>query len=142
MSRLLAHRGPDANGDWVSPDGSVGLAHRRLAIIDLSSAGAQPMQAPNETVIIFNGEIYNYLELRAELNKDWVFQSQSDTEVILAAYDKWGDHCVDHLRGMFAFVLWDERRQRLFAARDRFGIKPFYWTEQHRILFSAGYRHR
>lgn len=137
MSRLIAHRGPDGQGDWISGDGSVGLAHRRLAIIDLSPGGAQPMKAPNGTVITFNGEIYNYVELREQLADRWTFRTSSDTEVILAAYDRWGDDCLAHLRGMFAFALWDERRRRLFAARDRFGIKPFYWTEQDGVLSFA-----
>jgi asparagine synthase (glutamine-hydrolysing) len=137
MSRLIAHRGPDGDGDWLSSDGTVGLAHRRLAIIDLSLGGAQPMQAPNGTVITFNGEIYNYLELREELAGHWTFRSSSDTEVILAAYERWGDECVNHLRGMFAFALWDGRRRRLFAARDRFGIKPIYYTQQNGTLYFA-----
>lgn len=115
----------------------MGFVHRRLAIIDLSTSGAQPMIAPNGTVITYNGEIYNYIELRNELSSGWAFRSASDTEVILAAYDRWGDDCVSHLRGMFAFAIWDERKQRLFAARDRFGIKPFYYTEQDGTLFFA-----
>lgn len=137
MSRLIAHRGPDGDGHWISNDGKVGLAHRRLAIIDLSPAGAQPMHAQNGTVVTFNGEIYNYLELRAELAAHWTFRSSSDTEVILAAYDRWGDDCASHLRGMFAFALWDGRRRRLFAARDRFGIKPLYYAECDGILHFA-----
>lgn len=137
MSRLISHRGPDGHGTWSSAGGHVSLAHRRLAIIDLTSSGAQPMHAPNGTVITFNGEIYNYIELREELAASWKFRSQSDTEVILAAYDKWGDDCVSHLRGMFSFAIWDERKHRLFAARDRFGIKPFYWTEQKGVLYFA-----
>ncbi|KRP86339.1 asparagine synthase [Bradyrhizobium pachyrhizi] len=137
MSSLIGHRGPDGAGEWTSRDKRVGFVHRRLAIIDLSTSGAQPMIAPNGTVITYNGEIYNYIELRNELSSGWTFRSTSDTEVILAAYDKWGDDCVSHLRGMFAFAIWDERRQRLFAARDRFGIKPFYYTEQDGTLFFA-----
>ena len=99
----------------VSPQGHVGLAHRRLAIIDLSAAAHQPMVAPGPTAISYNGEIYNYLELRAELAAHWRFRSVSDTECILAAYDRHGTGCLDHLRGMFAFALWDERRQRFSA---------------------------
>ena len=138
MSGLISHRGPDGAGDWVSPDQRVGFVHRRLAIIDLSPSGAQPMHAPNGTVITYNGEIYNYIELRKELSADWTFRSTSDTEVILAAYDKWGEDCVSRLRGMFAFALWDPRHRKLFAARDRFGIKPFYYTtEQGRLLFAS-----
>jgi asparagine synthase (glutamine-hydrolysing) len=128
MSDLIAHRGPDGSGRWHASSGAVGLAHRRLAIIDLSPAAAQPMRAPTGTSIVFNGEIYNYVELRHELRHAWRFNSQSDTECILAAYDRWGDQCLDHLRGMFAFALWDEGRRRLFCARDRFGIKPFYYA--------------
>ena len=128
LDRLLAHRGPDGNGAWISPARSVGLAHRRLAIIDLSDAARQPMMAPGPTAITYNGEIYNYLELRAELSPRWKFHSNSDTEAILAAYDRYDTGCLDRLRGMFAFALWDDRRQRLFCARDRFGIKPFYYA--------------
>src|SRR6266550_2889059 len=137
MSSLISHRGPDGDGEWVSSDERVGLVHRRLAIIDLSPSGAQPMHAPNETVITYNGEIYNYIELRNELSAHWTFRSTSDTEVILAAYERWGEDCVTHLRGMFAFVIWDARNGKLFAARDRFGIKPFYYTLQDNVLFFA-----
>ncbi len=137
MQASLAHRGPDGRGTWSSSDGHVGLVHLRLAIIDLSPSGAQPMRAPNDTVLTYNGEIYNYVELREELSSSWTFKSHSDTEVILAAYDRWGDDCVTHLRGMFAFALWDARKRRLFAARDRFGIKPFYYSEQAGTLYFA-----
>jgi asparagine synthase (glutamine-hydrolysing) len=137
MSRLIAHRGPDGAGDWTSSDQRVGFVHRRLAIIDLSESGAQPMEAPNGTVITYNGEIYNYIELRKELSAHWSFRSTSDTEVILAAYDRWGEDCISHLSGMFAFALWNAREQKLFAARDRFGIKPFYYTRQGATLFFA-----
>jgi asparagine synthase (glutamine-hydrolysing) len=126
MSRLIAHRGPDGAGEWQRHNQSVGLVHRRLSIIDLSEAASQPMSGGNGTVIVFNGEIYNYKELRQALSATWKFKSQSDTECILAAYEKYGDACLDHLRGMFAFAIWDEQHQRLFCARDRFGIKPFY----------------
>jgi len=126
---LLAHRGPDDAGFWQSPDGSVKLGNRRLAILDLSPAGHQPMV--NEAcglTITHNGEIYNYVELRAELEQcGYRFRSNSDTEVLLAAYKEWGPDCLRHLNGMFAFAIWDERRQELFAARDRFGEKPFYY---------------
>jgi asparagine synthase (glutamine-hydrolysing) len=128
MGRLIAHRGPDGYGEWISQDGSVGLVHRRLAIIDLTDSGAQPMMAPNATVICYNGEIYNYHELRDAHAGRWTFRSSSDTETILAAYEADGTDCLAQLRGMFAFVLWDERRGRLFCARDRFGVKPFYYA--------------
>ncbi len=128
MSWLLAHRGPDGHGIWHSGSGQAGLAHRRLAIIDLSEAAQQPMLAPGPNAISYNGEIYNYRELRAALSEGWRFRSNSDTECILAAYDRYGTDCLDRLRGMFAFAIWDDRRRRLFCARDRFGIKPFYYA--------------
>src|SRR6266436_5794666 len=127
LGRMVAHRGPDGDGTWTCQSRRVGLAHRRLAIIDLSDAGQQPMVAPGPTVITYNGEIYNYLELRTELLSGWRFRSTSDTECILAAYDRHETGCLDRLRGMFAFAIWDDRRKRLFCARDRFGIKPFYY---------------
>jgi asparagine synthase (glutamine-hydrolysing) len=126
-NELLRHRGPDGDGAWEHPRGHVGFAHRRLSIIDLSPAGAQPMTDEGGNWITYNGEIYNYVELRDELGRDG-FRTSSDTEVILRAYRRWGADCVNHLRGMFAFALWDEGRQTLFCARDRFGIKPFYYT--------------
>jgi len=128
MNALLAHRGPDGEGVWLHPDGGAGLAHRRLSIIDIES-GAQPMGDEHGNWVSFNGEIYNYIELRDELGAHR-FHTRSDTEVILRAYEKWGPDCVSHFRGMFAFAIWDERRRELFCARDRFGIKPFYFTSQ------------
>src|SRR6266446_331597 len=127
LSRMVAHRGPDGHGTWASRSRNIGLVHRRLAIIDLSDAARQPMVGPSSSVITYNGEIYNYLELRAELSTGWQFGSNSDTECILAAYDRHATGCLDRLRGMFAFAIWDDRRKRLFCARDRFGIKPFYY---------------
>jgi asparagine synthase (glutamine-hydrolysing) len=127
INALQAHRGPDGHGKWSS--GIVGLAHRRLSILDLDQ-GAQPMASDaTGNVITFNGEIYNFLELREELGAD-NFRTRSDTEVILKAYERWGVHCVERLRGMFAFALWDARKEALFVARDRFGIKPFYFVER------------
>jgi asparagine synthase (glutamine-hydrolysing) len=118
------HRGPDAYGIYVDPLNLAGLGHNRLSIIDLSAAGRQPMSSHDGRLwIVFNGEIYNYLELRSELH-DYPYHSRTDTEVILAAYERWGESCLDHLIGMFAFLIWDERERRLFAARDRFGVKP------------------
>lgn len=127
MSELIAHRGPDDVGTYV--DGPIGLAHRRLSIIDLSPAGRQPMANDNESLwLVFNGEIYNYLELRRTLEAEgFVFRSQTDTEVILHAYACWGEACVTRMRGMWAFVIWDEQKKRLFCSRDRLGIKPFYY---------------
>ena len=127
MGKLIEHRGPDGNGRWCHPKGIVGFAHQRLSIIDLSTSADQPMTDRNGNWIVFNGEIYNYLELRDELGKE-NFVTHSDTEVILFAYRKWGKDCVNHLRGMFAFALWDENDQTLFCSRDHFGIKPFYYT--------------
>lgn len=126
VNQLLRHRGPDGEGSWQHERGCVGLAHRRLSIIDLST-GDQPMKDAAGNWITYNGEVYNYLELREELGAE-NFKTTSDTEVVLAAYRRWGRDCVTHLRGMFAFALWDEARQELFCARDRFGIKPFYYT--------------
>jgi asparagine synthase (glutamine-hydrolysing) len=126
MNQLLRHRGPDGEGAWQHERRSVGLAHRRLSIIDLST-GDQPMKDTAGNWITYNGEVYNYIELREELGAE-NFQTTSDTEVVLAAYRRWGKDCVTHLRGMFAFALWDEARQELFCARDRFGIKPFYYA--------------
>lgn len=124
------HRGPDAEGIYVTPDRLAGLGHNRLSIIDLSPGARQPMLSSNGHVrIVFNGEIYNYLELRSELS-DYPYQTHSDTEVILAAYARWGEACLDHLIGMFALLVWDEREHRLFAARDRFGVKPLYYHQK------------
>jgi len=135
MSELIAHRGPDGEGYWLSPGKDCGLAHRRLAIIDLSQFAHQPMVSPSGAVISFNGEIYNYIELKEALKADWTFRTASDTETILAAYDKWGVECLKHLRGMFSFGIWDSKR--FFAARDRFGIKPFYYAEVGGALYFA-----
>ena len=137
MSRLMVHRGPDGDDMMVLADGGAGLAHRRLAIIDLSAAAAQPMQAANGTALVHNGEIYNYLELREEFANRWRFRSQSDTETILAAYEAHGTDLLHRLRGMFAFALWDENERRLFCARDRFGIKPFHYAVVGDTLYFA-----
>lgn len=135
MSHLIAHRGPDGHGTWSAPGDTCGLAHRRLAIIDLSSSALQPMTGENGAVICFNGEIYNYLELQQQLAQGWRFKTASDTETILASYARWGIDCLTHLRGMFAFALWDQNR--FFAARDRFGIKPFYYAIVDGTLYFA-----
>lgn len=137
MSQLIAHRGPNGQGTWIAPDRSGGLAHRRLSILDLSSAGAQPMSGPANHHVVHNGEVYNFIELRQQMSSAWGFRSQTDTEVILAAYDHWGTDCLSRLQGMFAFAVWDERSRRLFCARDRFGIKPFYYTVVDRIFYFA-----
>jgi asparagine synthase (glutamine-hydrolysing) len=128
MTDAIAHRGPEGEAFWSNSANTVALGHRRLAIIDLSPAAAQPMHYQDRYTIVFNGEIYNYLELRKELEgRGHQFRTQSDTEVILAAYSHWGKNCVHYFDGMFAFALWDEQKKMLFAARDRFGEKPFYF---------------
>ncbi len=130
MLQSLQHRGPDGEGVWQNPGQDVLLGHRRLAVIDLGAAAAQPMHYLNRYTIVHNGEIYNYRELRSFLQQqDYIFKSQSDTEVILAAYDFWKERCLQHFDGMFAFAIWDEKEKTLFAARDRFGEKPFYYFE-------------
>ncbi|UEG50946.1 asparagine synthase (glutamine-hydrolyzing) [Ferruginibacter lapsinanis] len=138
MANTIAHRGPDSEGYWINDDGNMGFAHRRLSIIDLSNAGAQPMHYLNRYTIVYNGEIYNYIEVREELRKHgYSFASQSDTEVILAAYDYWKSDCLQHFDGMFAFAIWDDKKKKLFAARDRFGEKPFYYYEENGHLAFA-----
>ena len=127
MSRLLAHRGPDGKGMWQHSRRHVGFIHRRLSIIDLNT-GSQPMTDADGNWIVFNGEIYNFLELRKELGEEH-FKTRSDTEVILRAWKKWGPDCLQRFRGMFAFALWDEKIGSLFLARDRFGIKPLYYAQ-------------
>ncbi|HET8796220.1 MAG TPA: asparagine synthase (glutamine-hydrolyzing), partial [Thermoanaerobaculia bacterium] len=140
MSAALAHRGPDDAGAWRSADGRAGFAFRRLAVIDLSPGGHQPMtEATGRVHIAFNGEIYNYLDLRDDLARDgFVFRTQSDTEVILNAYRKWGESFVEKLNGMFAIALYDDERRVLFLARDRAGEKPlFYWRTPQRVVFAS-----
>ena len=133
MSETMAHRGPDGQGLWVK--GSVGLGHRRLSIIDLST-GDQPMGTPDSSIqVVFNGEIYNFLQLKKVLEtKGHVFRTTSDTESILYAYQEWGLDFVQHLRGMFAIALWDHSRKRLVLARDRLGKKPLYYCHDGRRL--------
>jgi asparagine synthase (glutamine-hydrolysing) len=146
MLDVLQHRGPDGQGVWSTPNGAatpVVLGHRRLAILDLSPAGAQPMVDPaTGCVLTFNGEIYNYLEVRAELQALGArFASGSDTEVILAAYAHWGVDCVLRFNGMFAFALYDPRRQSLFCARDRYGEKPFLFRAARGLFaFASEYK--
>jgi asparagine synthase (glutamine-hydrolysing) len=135
MNELLRHRGPDGEGSWLHPDGHVGFAHRRLTIIDLET-GDQPMSDDAGNWITYNGETYNYIELRAELGEER-FRTTSDTEVILEAYRTWGLDCLTKLRGMFAFAIWDEGSDTLFCARDRFGIKPLYYAVVDGVLYFA-----
>ena len=139
MTDAIAHRGPDGERTWVNPSGGVGFGHRRLSIIDLSPAGAQPMHYLDRYTIIHNGEIYNYPELRELLqSKGYSFCSRTDTEVILAAYDHFGSGCLQHFDGMFAFAIWDEKEKKLFLARDRFGEKPlFFYQDEEQFLFAS-----
>ena len=127
MTQSLLHRGPDGEGVWSQ--GAVGLGHRRLSVLDLTDAGRQPMADEGEQVVIsYNGEIYNFKELRRSLESlGHRFRSQTDTEVVLKAFSQWGESCVSKFNGMFAFAIWDSSRKTLFLARDRFGIKPLYW---------------
>ena len=137
MTDMVRHRGPDGEGQHIAP--GLGLGHRRLAIID-PAAGQQPMvDAETKNVIVYNGEVFNYLEIRAELTAaGHRFSTDSDTEVILKAYAQWGERCLDRFNGMWAFAIWDASRQRLFLARDRLGIKPLhYCVEGQRILFAS-----
>lgn len=127
MEKLQRHRGPDGKGLWINEQQFIGFAHQRLSVIDLSKEGNQPMTDDSGSWIVFNGEIYNYIELRKEIGEHQ-FKTKSDTEVILKSYQKWGKDCVNHFRGMFAFALWDNHNQSLFCARDHFGIKPFYYV--------------
>lgn len=139
MNDCLAHRGPDNDGIYTQP--GITLGHRRLSIIDLSAAGNQPMRSPfANQVIVFNGEIYNYREVRAMLS-GFQFQTDSDTEVLLAAWKQWGVDCVHHLNGMFVFALWDEDTRELTVMRDRMGIKPVYYSRnENSMLFSSEVR--
>ena len=142
MAAILSHRGPDDEGFYFNRKSGacqVGLAHRRLSIIDVAT-GRQPLSNEDGTVwIVFNGEIYNYLPLRQELQqKGHTFRTNSDTEAIVHAYEEWNESCATHLRGMFAFAIWDEKNQRLFLARDRLGIKPlYYYWNPNRFVFGS-----
>ncbi|MFA5148875.1 MAG: asparagine synthase (glutamine-hydrolyzing) [Candidatus Omnitrophota bacterium] len=140
MCDELKHRGPDGEGIYLSPEGTACLGHRRLSIIDLSSCASQPMSNEDGSVwLVFNGEIYNFHELRPDLeDRGHRFKSHSDTETLVHLYEEYGERCVDHLRGMFAFAIWDDKKQMLFAARDRAGKKPFlYYYESGRFVFSS-----
>lgn len=139
MTAVLAHRGPDDDRIWTSASGLAGLGHRRLSIIDLTSAGDQPMHYLDRYTIVHNGEVYNYPELRSVLqSKGYVFRSHTDTEVMVAAYAHFGADCVQHFDGMFAFAIWDEQEKTLFLARDRFGEKPlFIYRDAEQFLFAS-----
>src|SRR5918999_5848782 len=137
MRDVIAHRGPDDAGLFM--DERAALGHRRLSIVDLA-AGHQPLANEDETIwIVFNGEIYNHADVRRELEAaGHRYRTRSDTETIVHAYEQWGNACVERLRGMFAFAIWDARRRRLLLARDRLGIKPLYWTlAGSRLLFGS-----
>lgn len=128
MNRAQKHRGPDDEGFYV--DENIGLGHVRLSIIDLSSAGHQPMNYKNRYSVVFNGEIYNYIELRTQLGKlGYQFKSETDTEVLLAAFDCWGEQCQERFNGFWAFAIYDFVSQKLFLSRDRYGVKPLYYTK-------------
>jgi asparagine synthase (glutamine-hydrolysing) len=140
MTEVISHRGPDGDGHWISDDGHVGLGHRRLAILDLSERGAQPMHYGGRYTVTLNGEIYNYVEIKEELKKKGHrFVTETDTEVLLAAYSEYGVSVLERLDGMFAFAIWDETDRRLFCARDRFGEKPFYYyyAPDKRFVFAS-----
>ena len=137
MTDAIKHRGPDGEGHFIW--NNVGLGHRRLAIIDLSQAGNQPMQSQCQRFIItYNGEIYNYKQIRKELkSKGYQFKSNTDTEVVLYSYVEWGDSCVKKFNGMFAFAILDKQNKNLFLARDRYGIKPLYYAFNGNQFFKA-----
>ena len=135
MAGQLAHRGPDGAGFWHNPAQNIHFGHRRLAVIDTSEAAAQPMHYRNRLTIVYNGELYNYPELRSTLQAlGHQFQTASDTEVILAAFDQYREDCLQYFDGMFALAIWDEQAQRLFLARDRFGEKPLYFHEDRGLI--------
>lgn len=140
MNKCMAHRGPDAQGLWSNDE--VVLGHRRLSIIDTSEAGNQPfISQDKKIVIVFNGEIYNYIELKQELSQHYEFHTATDTEVIIAAYLHWGIDCLKHFIGMFGFALYDVEKEKLFIVRDRLGIKPIYYAStKHGLLFASEIR--
>lgn len=143
LNQTQIHRGPDDGGHWLASDGRVGFSHRRLSIIDMSSAGHQPMCNEDGTIwLTYNGEIYNFQSLRAELeNLGHTFHSHTDTEVVIHAYEEWGPDSFLRFRGMFAFALWDGRLQRLYLVKDRFGIKPlYYFLDQDKLTFASEVR--
>lgn len=137
MTNAISHRGPDGEGVFI--ESHLALGHRRLSIVDLTTSGSQPLFYQDRYVIVYNGEIYNHIELRAELEaKGYKFTSYTDTEVILAAYAEWGKACLDHFNGMWSFVLFDKQKKVVFCARDRFGVKPFYyWISSSGVLAIA-----
>ncbi len=139
MTDVIAYRGPDGDTQWISDTRTVGFGHRRLAIIDLAERASQPMHYMNRYTIVFNGEIYNYIELKnILLDQGYVFNTSSDTEVLLALYDRHKENCLHLLDGMFSFVIFDNVTNEIFAARDRFGEKPFYYNYKQGEYFLFG----
>jgi len=149
MLQAIAHRGPDDEGTFI--ESKIALGHRRLSIIDLSKNGHQPMfSADGRFAVVYNGELYNYKNLRLGLQRSiagdtnamaYPFQTQSDTEVILAAYQKWGVDCLKYFNGMYALAIWDKEKKELFIARDRLGIKPlYYWNDGKTFVFASEIR--
>lgn len=138
MTDILKHRGPDGQGFYIKKN--IGLGHRRLAIIDLSARAAQPMENEDGSfVITYNGEIYNYLDLKKKLIKlGHVFRSNSDTEVLLHLFEEYGEKCLEKIKGVYAFAIWDEKNKKLFLARDKFGTKPLYYTfTKNKFIFAS-----
>ena len=142
MRDAMIHRGPDDAGLWISQNREVGLAHRRLSIIDLSEAGRQPMSDNEKRIwVTYNGEIYNFIGIRKELEgKGYKFKSKSDTEVIITAYKEWGTECLQKFNGMFAFGIYDDREKLIFLARDRIGKKPLYYIQNGDTTYFASER--
>lgn len=139
MTDIIAYRGPDGEDQWINGNGNVGFGHRRLSIIDLTHNADQPMHYMDRYTIVFNGEIYNYIELKEKLIKQgYSFKTESDTEVLMALYDREKENCLPMLDGMFSFVIYDNEKKEIFAARDRFGEKPFYYSYEHGKHFIFG----
>ena len=138
MTDSIRHRGPDGEGQWIDDSGKVGLGHRRLSIIDLSDSAGQPMHYLDRYSIVFNGEIYNYIEIKKDLQKrGYAFKTNSDTEVLMALYDLKKENCLEDLDGMFSFVMWDNKEKIAFCARDRFGEKPFFYHKTNDTIYFA-----
>ncbi|PIF47078.1 asparagine synthase (glutamine-hydrolysing) [Chryseobacterium sp. 52] len=139
MTDKMSHRGPDAEGFYINENSNLGLGHRRLSIIDTSEAANQPFFFEDKYVLVFNGAIYNYIEIREDLEKQgYTFKTNSDTEVLIASYDCWGEECTKKFNGMWAFAIFDSENNKLFCSRDRFGIKPFYYYADHdKFVFAS-----
>ena len=136
MIHSIKHRGPDDSG--IFSEAGIGLGHRRLSIIDLSKSGRNPMfNSDGSLVIVYNGEVFNYLEIKNEIGSRYNFQTDTDTEVVLAAYQIWGKECLQKFIGMYSFSIWNKKKRKLFAARDRLGIKPFYYYKNKKKFIFA-----